>query len=123
MSGLSVRLPADSPPWLLALAIAAFLVAAVMVAAVRAIRHIMPQHSADRLAWWHERRALLAERRKDQHGHMHFPGRRSRKTTCAHAGVGESRGHGAVPNPGALAAESMTWYAAGSGRPPVLSSA
>jgi hypothetical protein len=99
MSGLLVLLPAHSPPWLLALAIVAFLVAGVIMAAVRVVRHIMPQHSSDRLAWWHERRAFLAERRKDRRRDAHpLPGGRSRRAACARAGLRERRGHGAGQN-------------------------
>jgi len=63
MSGLSVRLPANSPAWLLALALVAIIVLAALLAAVRIARHVMPQDSADRLTWWRDRRTIRAVRR------------------------------------------------------------
>jgi len=66
MTGFSVRLPAGSPAWLVALAIVG-IVAAVLLGELTTIaRHMMPQDSSDRLVWWRERRALQAQRRTER---------------------------------------------------------
>jgi hypothetical protein len=67
VSGLSVRLPANSPTWVVVLVIAAMLAVAMMLASVRVVRCLIPQDSADRLVWWRERRTVRANRRPNRH--------------------------------------------------------
>lgn len=93
MSGLSVRLPANSPTWLLALTIVALLLAAAIVGLVRLVRHALPQDSRDRLAWWQDRREFRARRKHERHNHIPPSPALPRRTVCARRKTHPRRTH------------------------------